>query len=318
MGDLFGSLFGDAPDYGALAGKSEKNRRGIVDLGTQQINALYQGGSAPFYSLAKQPGEKFSSKNTYYSLQGGKFKPYWTPGGKQPGSQQSKTGVGAWVTNPVTDPLGGVVNKATGVGKFIDSIFGDSMSPKEVAARSYKRNQLYDAPNNQTFEGFQQPFYDERAKAYENFALPQLGDQYRNARDAMVYGLSNRGLNTSTIAEKGRYDLEKTTGTAKQQIADTGIGQANQLKQDVEASRQDSLKQLYQTADPAQAFQSAINTSSQFRQPSVFAPLNNMFAGLAQQYMTSQLLKGYQQPGMGGYSLTPSVHTPLGPDTYTS
>jgi len=316
MSDLFGNLFGSAPDYGKLAAKSERNRRGIVDLGTQQINALYQGGSAPFYSLAKQPGEKFSTKNTYYSLQGGKFKPYWVPKGSKPNSQQSETGVGQWVSNPVTDPLGGVVNKALGVDKVIDSLFGDSMSPREIAARSFRRNQLFKAPDNQTFEGFQQPFYDERAKAYENFALPQLGDQYRNARDAMVYGLSNRGLNQSTIAEKGRYDLEKTTGTAKQQIVDTGIGQVNQLKQDVEASRQNALQQLYQTADPAQAFQSAINTSSQFRNPSVFAPLGNMFAGLANQYMTSQLLKGYQQPEMGGYGMTPNVNTPLGPTTY--
>jgi hypothetical protein len=316
MSDLFGDLFGGAPDYGKLAAKSERNRRGIVDLGTQQINALYQGGSAPFYSLAKQPGEKFSTKNTYYSLQGGKFKPYWAPKGRKPAGQSADPLIPNSLFK-LPDAFGGFANKTLNFGGAINSVFGgDDKSPREIARRSFNQNQLFKAPNMETFEGFQQPFYDERAKAYENFALPQLGDQYRNARDAMVYGLSNRGLNQSTIADRGRYDLEKTTGSAKQQIVDTGIGQANQLKQDVEASRQNALKQLYQTADPAQAFQSAINTSSQFRNPSVFAPLGNMFAGLANQYMTSQLLKGYQQPGMGGYSLTPNVNTPLGPNIY--
>jgi hypothetical protein len=85
-------------------------------------------------------------------------------------------------------------------------------------------------------------------------------------------------------------------------IADEGRNQAQQLRRDVEDSRQKSIAQLYQTADPGQAFSSALNATSEFEQPSTFAPISDMFANLAKQYYVSKLLNSYQQP----YSLNPS------------
>lgn len=310
-------LFGGGTDWGRLASRSEKNRTGIVNLGMDQINAVFSGGSAPFYDLANQPGQKFSSKGTYYSLQGGKFKPFWAPKGARPSGQAAPASIpGSIIGSPVTDPIGGVGNKLLGVDKFINSLFGDDKSPRDIAREKFKKGLLFSGPQEQTFEGFQPEFFDKRAKAYVDYALPQLGDQYRDARDATIYGLSNRGLSNSTIASRANRRLEDTVGEGKQSIAESGINQANQLKKEIEDRRQQTIQQLYQTADPSQAFQSAISSASQFRQPSVFAPLTNMFSNLANQYYINQAIKGYQGQGNVGSQPQYDFSGSLGPVTY--
>ena len=69
------------------------------------------------------------------------------------------------------------------------------------------------------------------------------------------------------------------------------------LQRQVEQSKQTSLNQLYQSADPARAAESATSSAAQFQQPSVFAPLSNMFSGLSNQYLTNKLLSMYKLPG---------------------
>lgn len=292
------SLFGTGtPNYGALLQGHESRRRGLIDLGLQQINAVYGGGSAPFYYQARQPGTRFDQHGQYYNLNSrGRFNPYWGDG-HQPGAQVSPNGI-----SQVGGLLKGIGDFGGGfAAKLVGGIFGNKeKSPREVAQNEFQKRHLFIKGNTGNFEGFQQPFYDERAKAYENYALPQLADQYRTNRDAINYGLSNRGLENSTVSGKAARDLERTTGQGKQQIADTGIAQANELKKEVEASRQSTISQLYQSADPSQGLQSAIANAANLRGPSVFAPLGDLFSNLARSYYVNQTLNNYRQ-GAGGY-----------------
>lgn len=147
---------------------------------------------------------------------------------------------------------------------------------------------------NNAFAGFTPTFYQQRAQAYEDFALPQLSQQYQTNRNQVGFNLANRGLASSSAANKQWSDLARSLGQAKQQIADTGISQAQQLQQGVESQRNTLLNQLYQSADPANAGASAVNVAAGYAQPSTFAPLGNMFAGLANQYYLSQLINAYR------------------------
>ena len=306
-GTLTGGLIDPStPNYGKLAKRSEAARQGLIRLGLQQIGAVYGGGTAPFYTQAGATGERFNPRETYYFLnKRGQFAPYWAPGRTAARSQFSP-GIGTYTfrTAPGSPWLGA-------------DIFGEKKSPRDIARQQYSRGQLFNAPTTRSFEGFQPEFFEKRAQAYVNYALPQVAEQYRGARNALVYGLSNRGLQQSSQATTGRENLERTAGTARQNVADTGLAQADQLRRDIEQARQQNIQQLYQSADPARAFQSAISTAAGFQRPSAFPPVANMFANLANQYYINQVLNSYKQAPYGNtpYSLA-GLLAPTGSSTY--
>jgi hypothetical protein len=315
---VFGGLFGASPNYAALAKRSEASRQGIINLGLSQINSVFGGGSAPFYTPALQPGSKFSGKNTYYFLnKRGQFAPYWSPYGGAAKGINSPNQIADLATDLTT--LGAAAGlRAALPAAGLGNLFGTEESPRDIAKQKFRKGQLFNAPEYQTFEGFQPEFFQKRAQDYVNYALPQLAQQYQQNRNAVLYGLSNRGLGSSSVSTQAKSGLERAVGEGKQSIAESGIAQANQLKKDIESSRQEAINQLYQSADPARAFQSAISAASQFRQPSVFAPLADMFGNIAQQYYLNRLISGYQQgaaPAQGGMYDLSSV---LGPVAYRS
>ena len=342
MSSVLGSTFlGDSPDYGKLASQSEAKRQGINKMGLQQINSVFGGGTAPFYSLAS--GGPFNQadwnatgrKNVYYTLNNqGQFGQYYGPKDQtnatsslinrvpalSPGAA-NLFGIGQIASG---DTKGGLKNVAMntiapGSSSILGLFGGGPPSSRELVNSQLKKGLLFNAPTNQTFEGFQEPFFQQRAQDYVNYALPQFADQYQATRNAELYGLANKGLTGSSVAAKAASDLERTAGQAKQTIADTGQNQANDLRTQIEGARQNAINQLYQTADPAQAAQSAISTSAQFQRPSVFAPLTNMFSNLAQQYYTNQILSQTRNPyGLAGYGQNqgPNLAASLGPNTY--
>lgn len=319
---ILGGLIGNAPDYGKLAKRNEATRQSLINLGLQQINAVYGGGTAPFYTTANTPGAKFDPRASYYNLTGKGFQPYWIPGGQRPEGTFQPSGAASLLagSDPITT---GIFNNLTGgrgaasavaglatpnifgslggvLGRVLGGLFGEEKSPRDIARRAFRRGQLFNAPNYQTFEGFQPEFFNQRAQAYVNYALPQLAEQYQQARNAQSFGLANRGLLGSTQQTQATQRLERETGRAKQGIAETGIEQANQLRKEIEQARQEAIRQLYQSADPAQAISSAIGSASQFRIPSAFAPITNLLGNLAQQYLVSQTLNAYRQPNIYG------------------
>jgi len=150
---------------------------------------------------------------------------------------------------------------------------------------------------DKAYSGFTPGFYQQRVKAYEDFALPQLSQQYQANRNQIGFGLANRGLQASGTASKQWTDLGKAMGQAKQNIVDQGIAQSQQLQQQVEGQRNTLLSQLYQSADPASANAAATNTAANFAAPSAFPALGNMFSGLANTYYLSQLMNTYRPGG---------------------
>lgn len=314
------SIIGPNPNYGKIASRSERNRQNIIDLGLNQINSVFGGGTAPFYSLANANNAAFDPHGTYYSLGAHGFSPYWSPG-VRPQGHTSSTVAGVLAGSGHGSGTVHAVKSALGVSDFINSIFGKTDSPAQVADKQFRRGLLFDPANYQTFEGFQPDFYQKRAQAYTNYALPQVAQQYQTNRNSLLYGLSNRGLSNSSVAGHASAELERTANTARQTVADTGLEQANQLKRDVESARQQSVSQLYQTADPGQATQQAISSAASLRQPSTFAPIANMFSGLANQFYINQALNNFRQPtyGLGmGTNQGTSLAGALGPLTYKS
>ena len=161
---------------------------------------------------------------------------------------------------------------------------------------------------NQAFSGFTPSFYQKRVKAYTDFAMPQLAQQYQTNRNQIGFNLANRNLlQGSGTANQQWSNLNRAMGTEQQGIADTGTAQSQALQQQVEAQRQTLLGQLYQSADPAGAGQGATQAAATFAQPSVFPAVGNLFANLANQYYLGQLINTGRQPT--SYVATPPSYS---------
>ncbi len=306
---------GGTPNYGKLAAQSEKKRQGIIGLGLNQINAVYGGGTAPFYSpadnqrMSKTAWSAYGKNQPLYQLnKQGEFSPFYAP--KPPRQADGLDSALMHVpvlsaTGSLADSIktgdysGGLKNAAINIGTggmfdSIKSLFGsDTPTPREIVNKQLRKGQLFNAPEYKTFKGYGKEFYDAREKAYTDSALPQLADQYQDARKNTVYGLSNVGLSGSSVGDEANYKLEKAMNSGKQTVADNAIGQSNALRQQVESSRQAAINQLYQTGDPSQALKTAIGSASQFENPGGFAPLANGFGDVMNQFYINKLLSAY-------------------------
>lgn len=327
--ELTDAIFGSGtPNYGAMGQQSEKKRQGIINLGMQQLNAVYGGGSAPFYTMAgNQPLTKtawsgYGKNQTYYKQnKQGVFSPYYAPKQKEGArgieSTLNRVPLVGGVTSNLNEAVRsgdfatGAKNAAIDIGTggiygAIKGLFGsgDPPTPRELVNKQLRSGQLFNSPETKTFKGYQPEFYQAREKAYTDFALPQLADQYQSARDNTTFGLSNVGLSGSSVGEKARFKLEKAMSTGRQNVAEEGINQSNKLRDQVEQSRQQAIQQLYQTGDPTQALKTAINTSASFERPGGFNQVANGFGDVMNQFYIQKLLQGYNQPVSGNSNPT--------------
>ncbi len=171
---------------------------------------------------------------------------------------------------------------------------------------------------NQAFKGFDQGFYDQRAKAYQNSAMPQLADQYQDTRNAMLFGMANRGGLGGSASQQGFSKLNRRNAQGQQQLVDTGIGQAQDLQRQVEDRKTNLLGMVYSGADPANAISQATSTAAGFKPNSVYAPISNMFGDIANQYYLNQIMNSYRQ-GAGGGTVPSYIGTsPLPPIAKTT
>lgn len=146
---------------------------------------------------------------------------------------------------------------------------------------------------NTQFEGFNDPFYARRKEAYQDFALPELANQFQNTSKQLAYKNANQGLLQSSGARFLNDSLEREMVRQKQGIADMGQQQANQLRQNVENERSTLISQNQSAADPLLASQQAMAQASTLALPSTFAPVSNFLSGWAQNYLSSQVANAY-------------------------
>lgn len=307
-GTLTGGLLEtDQPDYAGMSKKAEQRRQALLNQGMAQINAIFSGGTVPQYSALMTPMDQKTWKEMraqetlpqYYNIGKQGFSPYKMPGTIVNNNIGSGAAAGA-MAGSIVPGLGTAIG--AGVGALAGMFLGGKEFPRQEFNKQVRRGNIY-TKEDKTFQGFTPEFFQQRQDAYINNAMPQLNQQYQDAYKAMLYGLGNRGLTHSTQAGQQQNRLNLQAGQAKQQIVDQGIGQANQLKQQVEQSRQNAINMLYQTSNPGQATQAAIGSAAGFQQPSTFAPLANMFGNVFNQYYQSQLLNAMKgQGGSGGNS----------------
>ncbi len=132
-----------------------------------------------------------------------------------------------------------------------------------------------------TFNQFDDKFYDTRRAQYLDYAMPQYEDQYTKAKKALVYALdSKRLLNSSEGASKFK-DFETEAERQRRAIQDQGLQLSNQARGDVERGRSDLVNQLNATADPTAAANAALARAGVLGAQPTFSPLVGLFQNVS-------------------------------------
>jgi len=139
---------------------------------------------------------------------------------------------------------------------------------------------------DKTFGQFDPTFYGNRARAYTEWGVPQVDDQYKEAADQLKYALVRQyGTTQTSEAAKRQALLARKYTEARTGVAQSAEDYASQAKADVERERNALVSQLQSTADPEAAAQAAVKSSELLQAPKTYSPLGSLFsdvtAGLA-------------------------------------
>lgn len=128
-----------------------------------------------------------------------------------------------------------------------------------------------------TFRQFDDGFYGAREKAYSDYYMPQLGEQYDTALKELTFALSDAGLLSSSVAAQRTGDLERDYARRRQEITSSAKGVADQARGDVESARSELVQQLSATGDSQAAGNSAVSRAATLAAQPAFSPLAQVF-----------------------------------------
>lgn len=127
------------------------------------------------------------------------------------------------------------------------------------------------------FSGFDDNFYDSRAKDYEDYAKPKLEKEFGNTKRNLMYSLARSGLMGGSVDAEKNANLADERQQQLRNVADAGQSQANELRQTVEGQRSNLTAQLEASADPGAASNLALRTAQAYTKPTSYAPIGNFF-----------------------------------------
>ena len=115
---------------------------------------------------------------------------------------------------------------------------------------------------NKQFAGFNNDFYDKRAKDYADYYNPQVDAQYKEAQKQQAFQLARQGVTQSSAAAHEAGLLNQQFGAQKAAVTGSAMDSANQARTQMEAARGNIIGDLHSTADPASAAQAAVNRTA--------------------------------------------------------
>lgn len=267
--------------------RQQQQQQSLINSGLQQLNSIFYGGQ---YGTSPATGYK---AGTPYFTAGGQ--PYQFDQGSPDFLNFKKQYGKSDVFIHPQDAKGAVQGPAQ--AEALQNAFGNYLA---------KTGGLY--TQSASSPGFGPGFYKQAQDAYVNFALPQLQGQYDQTRRGLDYRLANQGL----LGSSGARDLTNQLGNQmvlnKQNIANQGLGQAQQLQRDVNQQYNTLVGQLEASANPTATTQQALQAAAQFSAPSALPAVGQLFNNFANQYLGGQLGGLYgQQAGLYDPRMNPAL-----------
>lgn len=128
------------------------------------------------------------------------------------------------------------------------------------------------------FAGFDDNFYAKRKEAFLNYAMPQLGSQYRDAQAQAVQSLARRGLLNSSAGARTLAQLTQQRDINLGNIQNQALDFANQERDRVNREKQNLYGLLTASADPGAAANLATNAANTISGRPAFSPIGQLFA----------------------------------------
>ena len=141
---------------------------------------------------------------------------------------------------------------------------------------------------DQVFDQYDQPFYQQRAQAYEDYARPQMQDQYKDALKNLTFALSRSGRLNSSTASKRKAKAQEALSFQEQQVSAKGQDFANELERTMNASRQEMHTQNLAAANPELAASLSTARARADQQVPAFSPLVDAFTHFSEGLATQQ------------------------------
>lgn len=157
----------------------------------------------------------------------------------------------------------------------------------------------------QAFKPFDDSYYSGKSKAYSEYYLPQLKQQFDDANAALRLQLSASGLGSSSAGAYGAARLAKEYADRQADIAAKAGDYSGQARQQVQDMRNALVSQLNATSDAGAAAQAAQSQAyANMNRPNSFEPLGNAFTQLANLYKNDTAManaSGGQYGGINSY-----------------
>ena len=190
---------------------------------------------------------------------------------------------------------------------------GDGGAAQARADEAARQARIKEGSANidKSFGGFNDAFYNQRAKAYTDYANPQLADQYARTQQNLTYNLARQGLTASSEASRNAGELQRQYNDNRALIASRGLDAANEARQQVEQNRSELISQLNATGDPAAAASAALARAGTLSQQQSFSPLGQLFANTTG-LLGNAATAGYYDrnaPGLGAFGIKSSTST---------
>ena len=137
----------------------------------------------------------------------------------------------------------------------------------------------------QTFSKFDEPFFNQVRQASLDLNVPDIGRQYKDARENLAFTLARGGMLNSTLAAGRSANLVEERTRALAQADSLAEGAVRRARSDVEGERSSLVSELLATGDPELAAQSADArarfATSQTPENNIGAWFTNATGGLA-------------------------------------
>jgi formate-dependent nitrite reductase cytochrome c552 subunit len=130
---------------------------------------------------------------------------------------------------------------------------------------------------DRTFAQFDDSFFNNRERAYVDFAMPQASDQYDKARRDLIAALANSGLTRSSVGAQQLADLDRDYAMRRADIQDAGRSFAQEQRASVQQARSGLVSQANSIGDAAAAANSATAEASRLTAAPTFSPLGALF-----------------------------------------
>lgn len=134
---------------------------------------------------------------------------------------------------------------------------------------------------DETFKPFNDEYFAKQGQSYNDYYLPQVQDQYNDARKNLTYSLARSGNLTSTSGAQQLGKLGEEYTKQRGVIGEQALAEQQRQRGVMEGNRSNVVNQLYSSANPEAAAAAASAGATQLTAPPQYSALGDLFGKFA-------------------------------------